>query len=86
MRFPLLGLARDLHPVANAHAERTSKKKNRHLGDSFVWTSLGLNQGPPDYELFSLLFHRIQLNTKSLTINILSILIFAEKVVNLHLI
>ena len=23
------------------------------------WASLGLNQGPPDYELFSLLFHRI---------------------------
>ena len=23
MRFPLLGLARDLHPLANAHAERT---------------------------------------------------------------
>ena len=25
MRFPLLGLARDLHPLANAHAERTTK-------------------------------------------------------------
>ena len=25
MRFPLLGLARDLHPLANAHAERTKK-------------------------------------------------------------
>ena len=24
MRFPLLGLARDLHPLANAHAERTN--------------------------------------------------------------
>ena len=51
---------------------------------SWKWTSLGLNQGPPDYELFSLLFHRIQLNTKSLIINILSILIFAEKAINLH--
>ena len=28
MRFPLLGLARDLHPLANAHAERT--KHNLH--------------------------------------------------------
>ena len=26
MRFPLLGLARDLHPLANAHAERTIHK------------------------------------------------------------
>ena len=26
MRFPLSGLARDLHPLANAHAERTAKK------------------------------------------------------------
>ena len=25
MRFPLLGLARDLHPLANAHAERTKR-------------------------------------------------------------
>ena len=25
MRFPLLGLARDLHPLANAHAERTTE-------------------------------------------------------------
>ena len=27
MRFPLLGLARDLHPLANAHAERTTITK-----------------------------------------------------------
>ncbi|MBD9161885.1 MAG: hypothetical protein EGP67_11340 [Bacteroidales bacterium] len=25
MQFPLLGLARDLHPLDNAHAERTKK-------------------------------------------------------------
>ncbi|MGO5016369.1 hypothetical protein ACTQ3T_06140, partial [Segatella copri] len=25
MQFPLLGLARDFHPLDNAHAERTSK-------------------------------------------------------------
>ena len=24
MQFPLLGLARDLHPIDNAHAERTN--------------------------------------------------------------
>ena len=26
MQFPLLGLARDFHPLDNAHAERTPKK------------------------------------------------------------
>ena len=26
MQFPLLGLARDFHPLDNAHAERTTKK------------------------------------------------------------
>jgi hypothetical protein len=25
MQFPLLGLARDFHPLDNAHAERTTK-------------------------------------------------------------
>jgi hypothetical protein len=25
MQFPLLGLARDFHPLDNAHAERTAK-------------------------------------------------------------
>ena len=51
---------------------------------SWKWASLGLNQGPPDYELFPWLFHRISLNTKSLIINIILILIFTEKAVNLH--
>ena len=27
MQFPLLGLARDFHPLDNAHAERTSKRQ-----------------------------------------------------------
>ena len=27
MQFPLLGLARDFHPLDNAHAERTTKRK-----------------------------------------------------------
>ena len=31
MRFPLLGLARDLHPLANAHAERTAKRPCKHF-------------------------------------------------------
>ncbi len=26
LQFPLSGLARDLHPLANAHAERTQKR------------------------------------------------------------
>ena len=51
---------------------------------SWKWASLGLNQGPPDYELFPWLFHRISLNTTSLIINILPILVFTEKAVNLH--
>ena len=39
MRFPLLGLARDLQPLANAHAERTTKKVKDH---SFgLWLSRG---------------------------------------------
>ena len=29
MRFPLLGLARDLHLVANAHAERTQSNARK---------------------------------------------------------
>ena len=33
MRFPLLGLARDLHPLVNAHAERTPKKRDPILLD-----------------------------------------------------
>ena len=40
---------------------KQQKKKHPQL-QMFLfskWTSLGLNQGPPDYELFSLLFHRI---------------------------
>ena len=28
MQFPLLGLARDFHPLDNAHAERTKKEVN----------------------------------------------------------
>ena len=31
MQFPLLGLARDFHPLDNAHAERTPKKVCHNL-------------------------------------------------------
>ena len=31
MQFPLLGLARDFHPLDNAHAERTKKVAEVHL-------------------------------------------------------
>ena len=31
MQFPLLGLARDFHPLDNAHAERTSIKGRRNV-------------------------------------------------------
>ena len=33
MQFPLLGLARDFHPLDNAHAERTQKAYNLNLND-----------------------------------------------------
>ena len=36
MRFPLLGLARDLHPLANAHAERTIEKLPAKTAGSFT--------------------------------------------------
>ena len=29
MQFPLLGLARDFHPLDNAHAERTKEKSRK---------------------------------------------------------
>ena len=31
MQFPLLGLARDFHPLDNAHAERTKKRGGEFL-------------------------------------------------------
>ena len=31
MQFPLLGLARDFHPLDNAHAERTNGNAGRSL-------------------------------------------------------
>ena len=34
-----------------------------------MWTSLGLNQGPPDYESFCVIFHGIAFNVNMLIIN-----------------
>ena len=31
MQFPLLGLARDFHPLDNAHAERTKNTPTEHV-------------------------------------------------------
>ena len=31
MQFPLLGLARDFHPLDNAHAERTKKSSETKI-------------------------------------------------------
>ena len=46
------------------HFERsmfTSKRKSTYRMNvsAFVWTSLGLNQGPPDYETNRMIFHDI---------------------------
>ena len=43
MRFPLLGLARDLHPLANAHAERTAGGDYTFFGvaPSFLYDCTG---------------------------------------------
>ena len=40
-----------------------------------MWTSLGLNQGPPDYESIFNKFHKITNNIKVLIYSILIILI-----------
>ena len=39
MRFPLLGLARDSHPLANTHAERTKKRPPFWGGLSYISVS-----------------------------------------------
>ena len=36
MQFPLLGLARDFHPLDNAHAERTSKKDGKSFNPTIL--------------------------------------------------
>ncbi len=35
-----------------------------------LWTSLGLNQGPPDYESFRVIFHKIPCNINVLIYSI----------------
>jgi hypothetical protein len=37
MQFPLLGLARDFHPLDNAHAERTSKNASILRKYGSIW-------------------------------------------------
>ena len=39
-----------------------------------LWTSLGLNQGPPDYESICNIFHKIINNHKTLIFNAFFIL------------
>ena len=43
------------------HLMFTSKRKSTYKMNvsAFVWTSLGLNQGPPDYETNRMIFHDI---------------------------
>jgi hypothetical protein len=40
IQFPLLGLVRDLHPLDNAHAERTTKKDEWLINKPFIFLSL----------------------------------------------
>ena len=50
----------------------------------FLWTSLGLNQGPPDYESFCVVFHVITWDVNMLIISDYWILWFAGKYVHLR--
>ena len=49
-----------------------------------MWTSQGLNLGPPDYESFPDLFHEIINNVNALKINALTYLSISENFVNLQ--
>ena len=49
-----------------------------------MWTSQGLNLGPPDYESFLDLFHEITNNVKALKINALTYLTISKNFVNLQ--
>lgn len=49
-----------------------------------MWTSLGLNHGPPDYEKFCTLFHKILRNCKALKISTCFILRIGENCVSLQ--
>ena len=49
-----------------------------------VWTSQGLNLGPPDYESVLDLFHEITNNVKALKINALTCLAISKNFVNLQ--
>ena len=50
----------------------------------YLWTSQGLNLGPPDYESVLDLFHEITNNVKALKINALTYLSVSKNFVNLQ--
>jgi len=49
-----------------------------------MWTSQGLNLGPPDYESVLHVFHEITNNVKALKINALTCLTISKNFVNLQ--
>ena len=49
-----------------------------------MWTSLGLNQGPPDYESICNIFHKIINNHKTLIFSVFFILQISENCLTLH--
>ena len=49
-----------------------------------MWTSQGLNLGPPDYESVLHIFHEIANNVKALKINALICLTISKNFVNLQ--
>ena len=50
----------------------------------YLWTSQGLNLGPPDYESVLHVFHEITNNVKALKINALTCLTISKNFVNLQ--
>ena len=69
------------------HIWRVCKQKRLHSvkNEPFsLWTSLGLNQGPPDYESFCVVFHVITWDVNMLIISDYWILWFAGKYVHLR--
>ena len=61
-----------------------TKKAVTKFVTAFLWTSLGLNQGPPDYESFCVVFHVITWDVNMLIISDYWILWFAGKYVHLR--
>ena len=59
-------------------------KKVPNYSETLVWTSQGLNLGPPDYESVLHVFHEIVNNVKVLKINALTCLTISKNFVNLQ--